>query len=272
MPLHAKRGLRRLAFAAVAALALHAVVASLLPQQPVPSGVETLEPVTLARIQPRTTPTPQVTPTPTPSARTNLPIAPVPVAATAPPAPRSLASAPAAPKTGALRPFVRSLAHSRPVWKAPAGGQGAGSGSRTGEGGDRGSSSGGGTGGNGTGGGTQPCGFVTFSDPDGSRYDTSTGGFYVDISMTVHFSNGGTSSVTLDYPWYYPSESANPWSNRNRDNPNFPTTFQQPPLEKRDAEPPLVRYVIAHTSTDGYTLLKDCPPSSPSSLPAPSPS
>jgi hypothetical protein len=211
-----------------------------------------------------------VTPRPTTPARTNPQIAPVPVAATAQPAPRSVASAPAAPKTGSLRPLVRSLAHSRPVWNARAGGQGAGSGSRTGAGGDSGSNNGGGTGGNGTGGGAQPCGFVTFSDPNGSRYDKSTGGFYVDISMTVHFSNGGTSSVALDYPWYYPSESANPWSNRNRDDPNFPTTFQQPPPEKRDAEPSLVRYVIAHTSADGYTLLKDCPPSSP--LPSPSPS
>jgi hypothetical protein len=148
----------------------------------------------------------------------------------------------------------------------PAGGQGAGSGTLTGGGGDSGAgsdSTGGIGGGRNDGGGAQPCGFVTFSDPDGSRYDKSTGGFYVDIAMTVHFSNGSTSSLVLDYPWFYASESANPWSGRNRDDPNFPTTFQQPPIEKRYAEPPLVAYVMAHTTRDGYTLLKDCP-SSPS--------
>jgi hypothetical protein len=253
--------LRRLAFAALAALALHALVASLLPRQPTARDKETIAPVTLARIQPRPTPTPQPSPTPTPPPHASPQPAPVAIAATASPAPRSSVMAVAAPKSGSLRPLVRSLAHSRPVWDAPAGGQGAGSGSHAGAGGNAGSGNGGGTGGNGTGGGAQPCGFVTFSDPNGSRFDKTTGGFYVDISMTVHYSNGGTSSVTLDYPWFYASESANPWSNRNRDDPNFPTTFQQPPPEKRDAEPALVRYVIAHTSADGYTLLKDCPPS-----------
>jgi hypothetical protein len=181
--------------------------------------------------------------------------------------PRSTERAEPAPHSGSLRPFVRSIAHASPVQHLPAGGQGAGSGTTEGSGGDSGTgsgSSGAGAGagdGGGTGGGAQPCGFVTFSDPDGSRYDKSTGGFYVDIAMTVHFSNGGTASLVLDYPWYYASESANPWSGRNRDDPNFPTTFQQPPLEKRDAEPPLVKYVMAHTTRDGYTLLKDCPPS-----------
>jgi hypothetical protein len=149
------------------------------------------------------------------------------------------------------------------------GGVAAGSGTAAGTNGNFGASSGsgiGGAGGDGDGGGngdggTQPCGYVTFSDPNGSQYDRASGGFYVDISMTVHYSNGGTSSIVLDYPWYYTSESANPWSSRNRDDPNFPTTFQQPPLEKRDYEPSLVRYVMAHTTRDGYTLLKDCPPS-----------
>jgi hypothetical protein len=261
VPLHDRRGLRRLGFAVIAALGLHAIAASLFWAPPGPTP-ETLEPVTLARIESRTTPTPKPTPTPvaTPTPQTSVRIA-LTVPATSSPAPRNAATAQPAPNAGSLRPQVRSIAHSRPIWDAPAGGSGAGSGSRTGSGGNNGSSTGGGSGGNGTGAGAQPCGFVTFSDPNGSRYDKSTGGFYVDIAMTVHFSNGGTSSVVLDYPWYYASESANPWSNRNRDDPNFPTTFQQPPPAKRDSEPPLVRYVIAHTSADGYTLLKDCPPS-----------
>ncbi|HEY3675166.1 MAG TPA: hypothetical protein VGK84_04175, partial [Candidatus Tumulicola sp.] len=210
MPLHSKRALRRLGLAAIAALALHAVVAALLPQQPPASAREAVAPVTLARIEPRVTPTPRITPAPTPPPRANVPIAPVLVPATASPAPRSVVHAVAAAKSGSLRPLVRSLARSRPIWNAPAGGHGAGSGSHNGPGGDSGTGNGGGTGGNGAGGGAQPCGFVTFSDPNGSRYDKSTGGFYVDISMTVHFSNGGTSSLMLDYPWYYPSESANP--------------------------------------------------------------
>ncbi len=144
----------------------------------------------------------------------------------------------------------------------PIGAQGAGAGARVaagslGSGGASGSGAGSGNGG-GAAAGSAPCGFVDFSDPNGSRFDPKTGGFWVDIRMSVHFPDGQSDSVTLDYPWYYPNESANPWSDRNLSDPNFPTTFQWPPPGKRAGEPPLVQYVIAHTFADGRTLLKPC--------------
>ncbi|MGB8909159.1 MAG: hypothetical protein WCC84_10460 [Candidatus Cybelea sp.] len=109
----------------------------------------------------------------------------------------------------------------------------------------------------------EPCGFVTFSNPHGSHYDPNTHGFWVDIRMAVHFSNGSSQSLMLDYPWYYSSEAANPWSDQNLRDPSFPTRFQAPPPSKTAGEPQLVQYVIAHSTPDGMTLLHDCPGTSP---------
>lgn len=114
--------------------------------------------------------------------------------------------------------------------------------------------------------GDEPCGLVTFSDPHGSHYDPRTHGFYVDIRMSVHFADGSAQSMVLDYPWYYPSEAANPWSDQNLKDPGFPTRFQPPPVEKAATEPPLVHYVAQHSTADGMTLLRDCP--SPAASPA----
>ena len=100
----------------------------------------------------------------------------------------------------------------------------------------------------------EPCGFVEFSDPHGSRFDRRTGGFYVDIRMSVHFADGSRQSLILDYPWYYASENANPWSAHNVRDSNFPTRFQPPPSEKRAAEPQLLQYVAQHSTSDGMTL------------------
>ncbi len=104
----------------------------------------------------------------------------------------------------------------------------------------------------------EPCGFVEFSDPHGSRFDRSTGGFYVDIRMSVHFADGSRQSLILDYPWYYASENANPWSAHNVRDPNFPTRFQAPPAAQLADEPALVQYVALHSTADGMTLLRDC--------------
>jgi hypothetical protein len=81
--------------------------------------------------------------------------------------------------------------------------------------------------------------------------------------MAVHFSDGSSQSMMLDYPWYYSSEAANPWSDQNLKDPSFPTRFQPPPPSKLAAEPPLVQYVISHSTPDGMTLLHDCPQTSP---------
>lgn len=81
----------------------------------------------------------------------------------------------------------------------------------------------------------------------------------------MHFADGSSQSLVLDYPWYYPSEAANPWSGQNLRDPNFPTRFQPPPAGKLGNEPELVRYVIDHSTSDGMTLLRDCPSPVPSS-------
>jgi hypothetical protein len=114
--------------------------------------------------------------------------------------------------------------------------------------------------------GAPPCGYVTFSDPHGSHYDPHTRGFWVDIRMSVHFADGSAQAMILDYPWYYSSEAANPWSSRNVNDPNFPTRFQPPPSEKLAGEPELVKYVMDRSTPDGATILRDCP--EPSSTPA----
>jgi hypothetical protein len=111
--------------------------------------------------------------------------------------------------------------------------------------------------------GAPPCGYVTFSDPHGSHYDPRSHGFWVDIRMSVHFADGSAQSMILDYPWYYSSESANPWSSRNLSDPTFPTRFQPPPSEKIAAEPALVKYVMDHSTLDGATILRDCPEAPP---------
>jgi hypothetical protein len=148
----------------------------------------------------------------------------------------------------------------RPIWDLttsgkPAGPTSAGSGTTAGSG------TGAGTQGAGSGTpvGAPPCGFVEFSDPHGSHYDSATRGFWVDIRMSVHFADGSSQSTILDYPWYYASEAENPWSDRNLRDPNFPTRFQAPPMDKVADEPQLVRYVMQHSTFDGATLLNDCP-------------
>ncbi len=70
--------------------------------------------------------------------------------------------------------------------------------------------------------------------------------------------------MILDYPWYYPNEAANPWSDQNLKDPNFPTRFQPPPAGKIAGEPPLVKYVMERSTPEGMTLLRDCPTPAPS--------
>ncbi len=169
-------------------------------------------------------------------------------------------------RAGAARPAPPKLVQTKPVWDVPTGAAGAGAGAASGAGsvGAGGNGTGAGTNGAGTGaaGGTEPCGYVEFADVHGSQYDARTGGFWVDISMTVRFPDGHAESTVLDYPFYYPSEAANPWSSANLKNPSYAAIeFQMPPPAKRDAEPALVQYVMAHTTAEGYTKLKPCPAS-----------
>jgi hypothetical protein len=167
---------------------------------------------------------------------------------------------------GAAAPKPPAFSNSKPIWDVAAAGTSAGAGvGQSGNAGGAGGTAGESTSGDGSAAGDEPCGYVDFSDPHGSHFDPQTRGFWVDIRMTVHFADGSSQATILDYPWYYPSEAANPWSQANLRDPNFLPRFQPPPAAKAAGEPPLVQYVIAHSTPDGLTLLKDCPAATPAS-------
>lgn len=233
-----RRSTRRLTVAFAAAILLHAIFAASIPAT-APSRTEQEEIVAIASIA-HVRPTPKPTPSPTPTLRE---------------ARRNSASTPVHREivrhAGAARPKPSTLPRTKPIWEIPAGAHGAGTGRGLGAGGLGGGASGSGA--------AQPCGYVEFSDPHGVRHDAQTGGDWVEVEMTVHFPNRGAESLLLDYSWYYPNAATDPWAQQNLDDPNFPTKFQNPPPGQRAGEPALVQYVIAHSSPDGRTLLKDCP-------------
>jgi hypothetical protein len=83
------------------------------------------------------------------------------------------------------------------------------------------------------------------------------------VTLEVHFLDGSTQRVDLDYPFIYNSSSDDPFLKGNED---IPALLQFPPPDKAASEPPIVQYVIAHTTRHGYTRLHACP--SPSPAPA----
>jgi len=266
---------RRLALAFAISVALHGVVASFLhPPRAAPSEKEiVVTHVVTIEHRPRPTPPPAPKPTPQPVHPRHLAvIAPTHVAVATP---GSAAPHHHIARKAQAAPRVRTQHHSKPnPVHIVMGGQGAGAG--TGKAPVGGAGPGGeGTGQGGTGSGTgaaasdEPCGYVEFVDIGGlSEYDKRTGGFSVSIRMIVHFPDGHTEDVVLDYPWHYPDEAANPWSQQNVGNPNFLVPFQWPPPAKAPTEPPLVQFVMQHTTKEGYTKLKDCP-ANPAVSPAP---
>lgn len=173
-------------------------------------------------------------------------------------------------RVASARPILRTHFHSKPTVHVPTGGHGQGT-SKTAKAIAGGVGPGGaGTGESGQGQGTggapaahEPCGYVDFIATGNPTVDKSTGRVWEYIQMTVHFPDGSYQSVDLDYPWYYPNDQADPWSAYNEKiNPNAPTTFQFPPSNQMPNEPPVVQYVIQHTSSDGFTKLHECPASS----------
>ena len=245
---------RRVAIALAIALVLHALVAAFVPGISAQREPQIATRITRIRIEPRRTPAPAP---PRVRAHHFAPIS-APAAVTASAAHDLTRKRETLHRNGAARPRI-ARAQSKPVWDTvAAAGSGAGAGTGSGAG-----STGDGANGNGGGSGVQPCGFVDFADIHGSRYSPRTGGFYVDIRMSVHFSDGHAESIVLDYPFYYPSEAANPWSAQHRDDPTFPTRLQTPPPALAASEPPLVQYVLQHSGPEGTTLLEDCPSAAP---------
>ncbi|NNM92809.1 MAG: hypothetical protein HKL92_05645 [Candidatus Eremiobacteraeota bacterium] len=147
-----------------------------------------------------------------------------------------------------------------PAPLASSAGQSAGAGTRSGAGslGTGGTGSGAAATGSGSGAsaGVTPCGYVNIIALQRERI-----GEYVRVrvEISVRLSDGSARIARLDYPFLYPNDIGDPFSPEHLNDPNFPVTFQTPPPELRANEPPLVQYVIAHSTPDGFTVLKPCP-------------
>lgn len=233
--------------------------------------------IVLERARPTPRPTPVPTPRPTPP-----PIVHVPPRATIAPVPRVAAAKAAgvpAPVHGgaAAKPvprftnfdIYRQLAKSRLGRAAGVAGTGAGTGvgAATG-GGANGTGAGEGTAGTGTGSvnANTPCGEVVFNVRGAPQY--RDGAATERITATVQFPDGHTETDTFPYSWTYEhGERDDPWSSTNlaKQNVDIPLLFP-PPGADTSAYPPLIKYILDHTRTNGTTVLEPCPNQAP--LPA----
>lgn len=232
------------------ALLINAIVAVFLP------------PLFSARKQPRAhitrvdvahaTPTPQPSPTPTPQPSIAPPRIGRRSGISAPPARHKRNAAPQ------YRPSPQPSATPIPAAAARPAGTGAGSKSGAGSPGTGASGNGSGQAGTGSGaGGSVPCGYVTFENIPGPQRRAPDGAFLERILMSVHFPDGKAASLRLDYRWRYPDAAGDPWSAQNKAR-TYPVTMQRPPAHLLANEPPLMQYVIAHTTPDGITMLLPC--------------
>ena len=257
---------RRRAIVALAlAIAIHEVIAGALPyRRPPPVPKETISMTKIVRIEHRPRPTPRPKPKPTPRPVVHAKIV-------APTHVKPRVVSPANPsqhahvkRVASARPLVRTRYHSKPAAiHVPTGGHGSGASTKakapTGGVGPGGAGTGESGNGNGTGGAPlahEPCGYVDFQPSDNPIVDKATGRIWEHIEMTVNFPDGTKQDTDLDYVWYYPTRADDPFMPGNA---GVPATFQFPPADKRASEPPLVQYVIAHTTPDGFTTLHDCP-------------
>lgn len=259
---------RRLILAAALALAIIEITMISIPSHTVTLTTQPQEIITIAkvtRIQHRIVPTPKPKPTPQPIVHTKV------IAQThVKPKivnPGSPAKQQKIKRIAQAAPTVHTHFHNKPVEHIATGAQGAGTSKiakpLSGSVGTGGTGTGQSGQGQGTGGAPQahePCGYVDFIATGNPTVDRSTGRVWEYIQMIVHFPDGSEQSVDLDYPWYYASDQQDPWSDYNEKlHPNAPVPFQFPPPSQTSSEPQLVQYVIQHTSSDGYTLLKPCP-------------
>ncbi len=250
---------QRFIIALAIAIAVHEIVAGVFPWQHRPSAT-TREIVTIARITRiahRPKPTPK--PTPTPIIRKHVisqsRVRPV-IVNPGNPAPREQIV-----RRSAARPIARTQYHRAPAqvhvrMAAQAAGTGSGN-AASGSIGAGGNGSGQNGSGNGSGGapaGQEPCGAVYFEPRTNQTIDPATGRVWEYLTMIVHFPDGSQENVDLDYPFYYPSQSQDPFNVGS----NAPATFQFPPSAQRGSEPAIVQYVMRHTRPDGYTRLRDC--------------
>lgn len=252
---------RRFVVAFAAAIAIHEIIAWMFPWHTTSIPEATVETVTIAkltRIERR--PTPRPSPTPKPVVHTKI-IAETHV--------RPTLVNPGTPsehqhirRVASARPLVRTRFHSKPTVHVPMGGHGVGTSkvakAETGGVGPGGNGTGESGNGNGTGGAPQaqePCGAVYFEPTGQPTIDQSTGQIWERVSAIVHFPDGSTQNDVLDYPFYYSSRAADPFFPENA---QLPALFQPPPASQRASEPAIVQYIMAHSSADGYTKLRDC--------------
>jgi hypothetical protein len=81
------------------------------------------------------------------------------------------------------------------------------------------------------------------------------------VRAKVTFPDGHQEAAEFPYKWVYlDGEQNDPWSSTNLKKGDFPITLQTPPPGSDTASyPPLIQYILQHSSADGYTDLPDCP-------------
>ena len=112
-----------------------------------------------------------------------------------------------------------------------------------------------------------PCGYVDFIPAGRSRWADGTA--YERIKAIVTFADGHRESAEFPYLWVYPNgEQTDPWSDTSLKRPDFQVTLQRPPAgADASTYSPLIKYVLDHSTADGYTTLRSCPRSAgPSSV------
>lgn len=232
---------------------------SLAPQ---PSDVrETVEHVTIARVERKPSPKP----TPTPHPLHTLVVA-------RPHAEGKAAHVETIKRMGAPRPKPPPVVHAKPIWDVavatPGQGAGAGKGADAGSLGNGTNGSGADDQGSGSGAGGAPCGAVDISAKGVAAFNSTTG-FYErnNIVATVHYADGSSESVPLDWTWRFKSEDMDPFAT-----PDAPMFFQFPPAAQRASEPPAVQWIMKNTKSYGGTNLNDrCPNIPPPPTPRASP-
>jgi hypothetical protein len=219
------------------AVAIVEIACALLPPMTTPPDVTVVAHVHVASIQKRVRSTPPPTPPPIRAqriaqAQLRSPIVARPGASHASPIRRAVHAPPAKTR------IVAAAA-------APAGGQS----------GNAGATGVSGTGNGGAPAAQQPCGAVDFDSAPVFETDSTTGLFvYTHIIMNVHVPDGHVESVALDWPWHYRDPSMDPFKHADA-----PMWLQFPPKSMQPSEPPIVQYVMAHTTPEGSAELADCP-------------
>ena len=258
--------MRRIIVAVACSIAFHEVIAGLVPplMRPQTDRKEVIERVAIVQIvKPTPSPTPKATPTPPPHvisvAKNNV----TPTVAPVVPQPEGKAAHKETIKhLGSSRPKPPKLQHTKPIWDyIPMGGHGAGAGKGSDAGSLGNGTNGTGTGnaGTGAGGGGAPCGAVDFIAQGEARYNDETHMYErSNVKAIVHYADGSSQTIDLDWTWRFKSRMQDPFSNAAA-----PMLFQFPPASQRASEPDAVQYIMKYSRETGTTRLNDSCPNIP---------